>query len=368
MDINRIIMCVMAFGAALGGLDSVLGNRLGFGAKFEKGFQMLGTVGLSMAGIICLAPVAAEGLRTVVSPVCGVLSVDPGMFGGFLAIDMGGYPLALELAQDPRVGRFAGVIVSAIFGCTLVFTIPVGFGIIGEDDRTWFTRGILLGLTAVPFALATGGLMMGLELGTILLNSLLVFIISAALAVGVALWPSRMIRGFRVFAGVIRAVAILGLTLAAVSHLSGVVLLKSMVPLTQAMETVCSICIVMLGCLPLAELMQRLLKVPFRLFGEKTGLDSTATTALLLGLFSGTPALALIPEMNSRGKVVVSAWLVSTLATFGPHFAFAGSVEPGLVGPMLIAKLTGGILAAAIAMVCTRQLDEQKETSSTHQT
>ena len=43
-----------------GGFDRVLGNRFGFGEQFEKGFQMLGPVGLSMAGIICLAPVLAS--------------------------------------------------------------------------------------------------------------------------------------------------------------------------------------------------------------------------------------------------------------------------------------------------------------------
>ena len=35
MEINRIIMWVMAFGAVLGGIDRILGNRFGYGDKFE---------------------------------------------------------------------------------------------------------------------------------------------------------------------------------------------------------------------------------------------------------------------------------------------------------------------------------------------
>ena len=68
MDMDQIILYAMAFGAALGGLDQILGNRLGLGRAFENGFQLLGPVALSMAGIICLAPLLSAGLGTVVDP------------------------------------------------------------------------------------------------------------------------------------------------------------------------------------------------------------------------------------------------------------------------------------------------------------
>ena len=44
MTINQIIMYLMAFGAALGGIDQVLGNKFGYGEKFENGYRMLGSV------------------------------------------------------------------------------------------------------------------------------------------------------------------------------------------------------------------------------------------------------------------------------------------------------------------------------------
>ena len=56
--INRIIMIIMALGAVAGGIDRILGNRFGYGKKFEEGFQYLGPTALSMVGIICLAPVS----------------------------------------------------------------------------------------------------------------------------------------------------------------------------------------------------------------------------------------------------------------------------------------------------------------------
>ena len=39
MEMNEIIMCVMAVGAAIGGLDRILGNKFGYGEKFEIGSE-----------------------------------------------------------------------------------------------------------------------------------------------------------------------------------------------------------------------------------------------------------------------------------------------------------------------------------------
>ena len=44
---NTVIMWLMAFGAVLGGLDRILGNRFGLGKRFEEGFELLGATALS---------------------------------------------------------------------------------------------------------------------------------------------------------------------------------------------------------------------------------------------------------------------------------------------------------------------------------
>ena len=359
MTVNQIIMYLMAFGAALGGIDQMLGNKFGFGEKFEGGFRMLGSVALAMAGIICLAPVLSSVLRVIVSPLCSLLKLDPGIFGSILAIDMGGFQLSIDLAADPRFGLFSGVVVSSIFGCTLVFSIPVGLGFIGESDRPYFTKGILLGLATMPVSILVSALMLKLPLLSTLRNCLPVLLISLLLGIGVTKKPEAMMKGFQTFAKAIRSIAILGLTLAAVTHLSGNIILKDLLPLQDAMKTVSSICIVMLGSMPLAELIQRIMKVPFAKISQKTGLNGASTTGLLIGLVTATPALAMIPQMNRRGQVVVSACLVSFVCSFGPHFAFANSMQPEMVPAMLAAKLTGGLLGGVIAMIATRNINQE---------
>ena len=354
MTINQIIMYMMCFGVLLGGTDRILGNRFGFGVKFENGFRMLGPVGLSMAGIICLAPLLSSSLGAVVTPLCCALHIDPSIFGSILAIDMGGYLMSMDLAADPALGRFSGIIVSACFGCTVVYTLPVGLGFLSEADRPLFTKGILLGFCAMPFSIIAGGLMLGLGIGAILWNSLPVLLISLLLAVGVIKKPDLMMKLFQGFAKLMQVIATVGLTLAAIAHLSGISILPSMTALQTAMQTVSAICIVMLGSMPLAELIQRIMRKPFEWISRHTGLNGASTTGFLLGLVSATPSLAMIPDMDNRGKVVVASCLVNCVCMLGAHMAFVMNAEPDMVPAMLVAKLVGGALAAAISLYVTR--------------
>ena len=350
---SQIILRIMAVGALLGGMDHLLGNRFGLGQRFEEAFHLLGSIALSMAGIICLAPVLSQWLGYIVIPLFGALRLDPGMFGSILAIDMGGYQMAMDLCRDPLVGRYAGIIVSAIFGCTLVFTIPVGLGTVGVEDRPYFARGILLGLIAMPAGLVAGGLLCRLPMTALLWNLFPILLFSLLLIIGLLKRQQAVIRGFQYFSKGIGKLAIFGLMLGAIQYMSGTAWLPGIASLTDAMDVVCSIAIVMLGSMPLAELLQKLLQKPFSWVGRHTGLNSASTTALLIGMVSVVPALTMIPRMDNRGKVVCGAFVVSSASLFAAHLGFTLSAEPELVTALIASKLLGGVAAIALSLLLT---------------
>ena len=347
-------MFVMAAGAIVGGVDRIRGNKHGYGEKFEEGFLFLGPIALSMAGMICLAPVLAEVLGRAVVPLYRAIGVDPAMFGSLLAIDMGGYQLAKELASEPRLGSYAGEVVSAIFGCTLVFTIPVGMGMIRKEERGFFARGIMLGLVTMPAGLMVGGLLSGLSAAECIWQNLPVFVLALFLLAGLNFSPEKMIRGFCFLAEGIKVVITAGLVLAAVEYMCGFALVKGMAPLMDAMEVAASIGIVMLGSLPAAEFLRRILAKPFTRLGGRLGMKAESMTGMLIGLVSVLPALSLYKDMDDKGKVACSAFLVSGASLLAAHMGFVVSTEPEMLGALLGGKLSGALAAAALAVWAER--------------
>lgn len=355
---DKAIMWIMAAGAIAGGLDRLFGNRLGLEERFEAGFHLLGATALSMAGIICLTPVLSAGLEKAVVPLWHWLGLEPAVLGGILAIDMGGYQLSMALADSPAIGRYAGIIVAAMLGCTITFTIPVGMGMLKQEDRPVFAQGILIGLGIMPVALVTGGLLCGLSLTAVLLHSLPVFVLSLLLMAGIRRFPRGMIRGFSVFAGIIRALTTLGLIAGAVRFMTGWSMISGLAPLEDAMAVVSSIGIVMLGSLPVAELLQRILRKPLALAGAKTGLNSSSITGLLIGIVSVVPAIAMIKDMDARGKVVNASFMVCAASALAAHMGFTFGVENTLVLPLLISKLLGGMAGIIAALLLTKNRTE----------
>ena len=61
MSVHEILIGVMAVFALLGALDRIIGNRFGLGQEFENGILAMGSLGLSMIGIMLLASGALGG-------------------------------------------------------------------------------------------------------------------------------------------------------------------------------------------------------------------------------------------------------------------------------------------------------------------
>lgn len=354
MSLDTLIMFIMAIGVLIGGLDCILGNKWGLGEKFEEGFMCLGPTALSMVGIICLAPFIAALLKPIIIPIFHVIGADPAMFASILAIDMGGYPLAMALAENTYVGLFSGLIVSAMLGVTIVFTVPMGLNIIPKADHPYFAKGLLIGLVPIPIGAFIGGLVMKLPLHILFINCLPILFISILLMLGFIFKQAEMIKGFNTFGRSIKIIATLGLTLAAFTHLTNITLLPNMPSIMSCMETVSNICIVLLGSLPLMTLLLNILKTPFEKLGAKFHLNGASIGGLLFSCVSVLPVFKLFSEMNPRGKVVTTAFFVSSISVFSAHLGFTTSVAPEILSAMIAAKLSSAFLGLILALFMTR--------------
>lgn len=351
----QIIMTVMACCAVLGGIDRIIGNKLGLGKAFEEGFQILGPIALSMTGIICFAPVLSSVLGTVVRPFYRLIGQDPGMFGSILSIDMGGYQMAMGLADDKAIGSFAGIIAASMLGCTLCFTIPVGMGMFKPEVRRSFSRGILYGFISIPVALFFGALICGFSVGTALWLDLPVLLLSALIMFLLFKFPAGTMKAFSGFALFLKWLTTAGLAIAAFQYLSGIVILKDLTPVEESMAIISSIGVTMLGSLPFAKILEWALKKPMSLLGKSIGIGSEGIMGMLLFYINATPGLTAVPQMTPRAQTVVAAFAVCTGSCLTAHFAFTMDVEPALALPLLVTKLLGGIVGAVFALWMTRK-------------
>ena len=137
-----VISWIMAIFALIGAIDYIFGNKLGLGKEFERGVGFISIITMNCIGMIVLAPLFAYLLKPLLSTMTGML--DPSVFAGILlANDMGGAPLATEVALDTLVGKYNGLVVSSMMGATISFTIPYSLGVVKKDKHNDMLLGIL---------------------------------------------------------------------------------------------------------------------------------------------------------------------------------------------------------------------------------
>ncbi|MHA6488398.1 ethanolamine utilization protein EutH [Bacillus cabrialesii] len=367
MMVNDAVVFILAVFLLGGAADYCLGNRWGLGERFADGFKAMGPLALSMIGIVSLAPVLAAILIPIVSPVYTAIGADPSSFANtILAIDMGGYALAGEMAKDPDAGLFSWVFLGTMMGPAIVFTIPVALGIIEKEDHPYFAKGILIGLCTVPIGCLTGGLCAGFDTIMIGKNLLIPSLFSAVIAFGLWRYTDNIIRLFHLFGKAVSMVAIIGLAAVSVETMTGIVLIPGMESVETGIQTTGTIAIALAGAFPMTAFITKAFKKPLQAVGRCFHLDEKATAGLVTSLAHHIPMLASLKDMTPRGKVINVAFAVSAAFVLGSHLGFVAGMQKEMAAAMIIGKLAGGISAAAAAawMTPAQSADQQKHASA----
>ena len=375
ISINSVIMLIMMIFMLVGAIDKIRGNKLGYGEKFEDGFNAMGGLAMSMAGVVAAAPVLSMLLGPILKPIYGIFGANPAMFATtLLACDMGGYPLAMQLAGDDiAIGNFAGLILGTMMGPTIVFTIPVALGIIKKEDRGYLGAGVLAGMITIPIGCIVGGLMMNtlapeyhLSIITIIQNLIPVIIIAALIVIGLWCAPGPMIKGFNVF-GTGVTIVITALTAIAVfEQITGIMfpVFHIMVEnpsdgsrgLDSGLLTCGQIAIVLIGAFPMVEWITRTFGKPLEKIGAALGMNEQGSAGMVANLANNIAMFNIMGDMNPKGKLLNVAFAVSAAFVFGDHLGFTAGNNPDMIFPVIVGKLVAGITAIIVANILAPKL------------
>ena len=379
ISINSVIILIMMIFMLVGAIDKIRGNKLGYGEKFDEGFNAMGPLAASMAGVVAAAPVLAIILQPIIVPIYSLFGADASMFATtLLACDMGGYPLAMQMAGNEAIGNFSGLILGTMMGPTLVFTIPVALSIIKKEDRPYLGAGIFAGMITIPIGCIVGGLVMNLtpyklDVLTIIQNLIPVIIIAALIVVGLWVAPLKMINGFSKFGSGVTIVITIFTAIAVFEYQTGIKfpLLNIMVeadadgvvPLENGLLTCGIISIVLIGAFPMVEWITRTFGGALEALGKKFGMNEQSSAGLVATLANNIAMFNIMGDMNPKGKLLNVAFAVSAAFVFGDDLGFTAGVNQDMILPMIIGKLVAGVTAFIVANALSGKLLEKVDES-----
>ncbi len=349
MSIITIVILIFSF---IGAIDYIIGNKLGVGEEFKKGFSLFCPMALTMLGMIVIAPAIGVWLTPVFEGFYNIFGIDPSIIPASLfANDMGGMQLAQSLSKNDIIGNYNAFIVSSMMGCVISFTIPFALGIIKKEQHKELFFGLLCGIITIPIGCIVSGLVCGIGLPELLINLLPLIIISVIIAVALIFVPNVCIRCFAAFGFFMKTLAIVGLVCAIFTFLTKIQISEHFDTFENGAFICANACVTLSGALPFMFLVSKLLNKPLNKFGKKMGINGVSAIALLGNMVTNATTFGLMDKMDKKGTVINSAFAVSAAFTFGGHLAFTMAFDGSYVLPMIIGKIISGISAVFLAFL-----------------
>ncbi len=219
--------------------------------------------------MIVISPLLADLMRPVFDGMYNILHLDPSLLPAMLfANDMGGAPLATEVARDEAIGGFNALIVSSMMGATISFTIPFSLQVVKKEHHRQLALGLLCGVVTMPIGCFVAGLVCRIPLGALCIDLLPLIILSAVIATGLLLFPNACVKVFSVFGFLIKTLIIVGLLLGMVNFLAKEPLIKGLATVEDGAIICINAAVVLAGMFPLVHIVSRLLKRPIGALGK----------------------------------------------------------------------------------------------------
>ena len=323
--------------------------------------MLMGDLALSMIGMIIISPLLAQILAPALNRLYDALRIDPSAITSMLfANDLGGAALAKEVARDPQLGRFNGMVVAPMMGCTISFTIAFALNAVKPHQHKPLLLGLLCGIVTIPPGCLLGGLILRIPLIQLLYNLLPLFFFSLMVAIGLLLLPELSTRIFHAVGTGIKILITIGLILGIVRSLSGYELIPGLNRLEDAGLICLNAAIVMTGAFPLLHILSRLLGKLLKRLGRSIGIDENASLGFVACLANSISVFGMMEKMDEKGVMLNAAFSVSAAFVFGDHLAFTLAYDPDCMAGVIIGKLTAGLLSLMAANFMYNRLTKSK--------
>ncbi|TLP57435.1 MULTISPECIES: ethanolamine utilization protein EutH [Pseudomonas] len=380
-NIGTYVIYVIMICAVIGAVASMINPESELGQEFIAGLHSIGPIFIPVAGIMAAIPFISSGISHVIAPLFQLIGADPGIAGPiFIASDMGGYQLAKALAQTPE-GWILGLITGFQSGATLIFVIPVGLAMLRKIDHKYMALGIMAGLLTIPISIMIIAMMMqtlGLNvrpdiattgaatealhftLPMLLRNLMPLILFCIALAAALRYFPNVMVYLFLKLGQFMYISVVLVLVASIVQYFTGFFssvfggwgfapIIADADDQFRALEIAGYIGLMLCGAFPMVYLLKRFLSKPIEKVASRFGMSGVGAAGVLASSANILAMFRLVSDMPPKDKVLVIAFSVCAAFTFGDHMAFSANFQPSLILPLIIGKLSGGLIAMVLA-------------------
>ncbi len=346
------ISLFIALFAVLGAVDLIIGNRLGLGKEFQKGFMFFGDLALSMIGMIVLSPLIAKLILPLLSALYNAFGIDPSMLPSMIfAIDMGGATVAADVANNEVMGLFNGIVVASMMGCTISFTIPYALNVIDKSIQKYVLLGFLCGIVTIPIGCFVSGLILKINIIALLINLIPLFVFAIVIAAGLIIIPNVCVKILGGFAWVLKTLIIIGLVFGIVQFLTDFEVVKGLNTLESGSKICFTSVITLSGVFPFMLIMSKLLKKPLKAMGKRLKINEVSAFGIFSSLAVSMTTFEKMKLMDKKGVVLNAAFAVSAAFVFADHLAFTIAFNNSYILPLVIGKLVSGALALLAANI-----------------
>ncbi|MBB2481634.1 ethanolamine utilization protein EutH [Bacillus sp. APMAM] len=379
--VGTIVIYIIMISAVIGAIAAIRNDETGIGKEFMQGLYSIGPIFIPVSGIMASIPYLSFFISKFMGPTFGTIGADPSIAATtFIAVDMGGYQLADAIATS-KDSWIMAMIVGFMAGATIVFSIPVGLTMLEKRDHKYMALGVMSGILSIPLGVFISTLIMKLahthvrdhvstnaksiytfnpDIVTLLLNLTPLIVVVVLIALGLRYIPDKMIKGFMWFGRLMDIGLKLVLVLSIVEYFTGLFrkifggwgfepIIADSKDQFRALETAGYIGIMLAGAFPMVYIIRKYLSKPLEIIGNKIGLSPEGSAGLLAASANILAMFNLIKHMKPKDKVICISFSVTSAYLFGDHLAFTANFQPNMILPVMVGKLSGGVIAIMLA-------------------